>query len=103
MITRYRRVEPTGVAHQLRGLRDTVQFGPLRPMYKQARERVRSLQREYVDLWVAQLRRHRRGLTLDQARSIAHATFGLINSTPHSRLLPDDDMRPLLRAMTSFV
>ncbi|MBF4768479.1 TetR/AcrR family transcriptional regulator [Nocardioides agariphilus] len=64
-----------------------------------ARERVRSLQREYVDLWAAQLRRLRRGLTLDQARSIAHATFGLINSTPHSRLLPDDAMRPLLREM----
>lgn len=68
-----------------------------------ARERVRSLQREYVDLWASQLRRlHHdldRDLDLDQARAMAHAAFGLINSTPHSALLPDDQMRDLLRGM----
>lgn len=68
-----------------------------------ARERVRSLQREYVDLWATQLRRlHHdldRDLRLDQARAMAHAAFGLINSTPHSALLPDDQMRDLLRGM----
>jgi hypothetical protein len=30
---------------------------------------------------------------------MAHATFGLINSTPHSGLLPDRDMSLLLREM----
>jgi AcrR family transcriptional regulator len=65
----------------------------------EARERVRSLQREYVDLWAAQLRRRRRPLTLAEARAMAHATFGLINSTPHSSLLPADAMRDLLRDM----
>ena len=30
---------------------------------------------------------------------MAHATFGLINSTPHSSLLPPEDMRDLLREM----
>lgn len=68
-----------------------------------ARERVRSLQREYVDLWATQLRRlHHEldsDLRLDQARAMAHAAFGLINSTPHSALLPDEQMRDLLRGM----
>ena len=64
-----------------------------------ARERVRSLQREYVDLWAAQLRLRHDGLALDQARAMAHAAFGLLNSTPHSSRLPADAMRALLRDM----
>lgn len=64
-----------------------------------AREQVRSLQREYVDLWAGQLRGAHPGLDLDRARAMAHATFGLINSTPHSDLLPVEQMRALLRAM----
>jgi AcrR family transcriptional regulator len=64
-----------------------------------ARERVRRLQREYVDLWAAQLRSLRPGLDRDRARAMAHVAFGLINSTPHSGLLPDDAMRDLLRDM----
>jgi AcrR family transcriptional regulator len=65
----------------------------------EARERVRSLQREYVDLWAEQLRRRHRGLALDQARAMAHAAFGLINSTPHSSLLRREAMHALLRDM----
>ena len=65
----------------------------------EARERVRSLQREYVDLWAAQLRRQHRRVALDEARAMAHATFGLINSTPHSSRLPSEAMRTLLREM----
>jgi len=64
-----------------------------------ARERVRSLQRAYVDLWAEQLRRRHPGLTVDRGRAMAHATFGLINSTPHSSLLPTQEMRDLLREM----
>ena len=65
----------------------------------EARERVRTLQREYVDLWAAQLRLVHSGLTGDRARAMAHAAFGLINSTPHSGLLPDTAMRRLLSDM----
>ena len=65
----------------------------------EARERVRSLQREYVDLWATQLQRLHPGLALDRGRAMAHATFGLINSTPHSSLLPAVDMHELLSAM----
>lgn len=65
----------------------------------EARERVRALQREYVDLWAAQLRRLHPDLDLEAARAMAHAAFGLINSTPHSGLLPDLPMHGLLRQM----
>ena len=65
----------------------------------EARERVRGLQRAYVDLWATQLRSHEPGLGLDHARARAHAVFGLINSTPHSSLLPTGDMRDLLTRM----
>ena len=64
-----------------------------------ARERVRTLQREYVDVWAAQLRRLHRGLHTDRARAMAHAAFGLINSTPHSGLIPDEAMRGVLHRM----
>jgi AcrR family transcriptional regulator len=65
----------------------------------EARERVRSLQREYVDLWAEQLRRRDAGLAMDEARAMAHATFGLINSTPHSSLLTPPAMHDLLVRM----
>jgi AcrR family transcriptional regulator len=65
----------------------------------EARERVRALQREYVDVWAAQLRRAHPGLRPDRARAMAHVAFGLINSTPHSALLPADQMRELLTHM----
>jgi AcrR family transcriptional regulator len=64
-----------------------------------ARERVRHLQREYVDIWAGQLRRLHRGLHTDRARAMAHAAFGLINSTPHTRLLSDEAMRGVLHRM----
>ncbi len=66
---------------------------------RQARERVRSLQREYVDLWAQQLTRRRPELSPVQAQAMAHAAFGLINSTPHSTRLPPDAMHALLREM----
>ena len=64
-----------------------------------AREQVRRLQREYVDLWAERLREVHPGLRPDSARAMAHAAFGLINSTPHSALLPDVRMRELLTKM----
>ena len=64
-----------------------------------AREQVRSLQREYVDLWAAELRLVNDALDLPTARAMAHVAFGLINSTPHSALLPDVQMRALLSRM----
>ena len=65
----------------------------------EAREQVRALQREYVDLWAAELQLLHPRLELATARAMAHAAFGLINSTPHSSLLPDATMRELLTRM----
>lgn len=65
----------------------------------EARERVRDLQRAYVDVWAAQLERVHSGLRTDRARAMAHAAFGLLNSTPHSALIPDAQMHDLLRGM----
>lgn len=49
----------------------------------EARE-VRRLQRAYVELWVAVLHEIDPELSLLEARTRAHAVFGLLNSTPHS-------------------
>ena len=64
-----------------------------------ARDQVRTLQRTYVDLWAEQLQRRHQGLDLEQARAMAHAAFGLLNSTPRSALLPDEPMHDLLCRM----
>ena len=66
-----------------------------------ARERVRSLQRAYVELWVGSLRRVHRTLDDDHARTMAHAAFGLINSTPHSTFLDEPAMATLLEEMAA--
>ena len=66
---------------------------------QEARERVRGLQLEYVDLWADQLRAHQPDLAPAAARSTAHAVFGLINSTPHIGRLPDPQLRELLRRL----
>jgi AcrR family transcriptional regulator len=66
-----------------------------------ARERVRSLQRAYVELWVGFLRRTHQGLDEAHARTMAHAAFGLINSTPHSTFLDEPAMATLLEEMTA--
>jgi AcrR family transcriptional regulator len=64
-----------------------------------ARERVRTLQRRYVELWVDQLRELHRELPPRRGRAMAHAAFGLINSTPHSAMLSETQMRALLEEM----
>ena len=65
----------------------------------EAREKVRTLQRKYVDLWAAQLRKLSPDLTPTEARVRAHAAFGLLNSTPHSAFLPEARMREVLHEM----
>lgn len=46
--------------------------------------RVRAVQRHYVELWVAVLARRDPNADIPALRVRAHATFGLMNSTPHS-------------------
>ncbi|MET0901091.1 MAG: TetR/AcrR family transcriptional regulator [Mycobacterium sp.] len=49
-----------------------------------ALRQVRRSQRQYVEVWVRVLREVHPSLAEDDARLTAHATFGLINSTPYS-------------------
>ena len=65
----------------------------------EARERVRALQRAYVDVWATQLRRYDPALSPETSRTRAHVLFGLLNSTPHSGRLPDQQMHDVLRDM----
>jgi AcrR family transcriptional regulator len=46
---------------------------------------VRRLQRRYVELWVDQIQLLRREESVETARTMAHAVFGLLNSTPRLR------------------
>ena len=46
---------------------------------------VRRLQRRYVELWVDQIQRVRQNETAETARIMAHAVFGMLNSTPRLR------------------
>lgn len=67
-----------------------------------AKRQVRRAQRQYVEIWVDVLRRLNGALTEADARLMAHATFGLLNSTPYS-VKPgsvSDSSRGVLRAMT---
>jgi len=65
---------------------------------------VRTLQRNYVELWVDVLARLHPETDAAELRMRAHATFGLINSTPHSvrshgRKIAARSARPLLEGM----
>jgi len=68
----------------------------------EARERVRSLQRAYVDVWAEQLRLCHPQLTGKEAQARVHATFGLLNSTPHSAFLTREEMAGVLSQMARF-
>lgn len=62
-----------------------------------ARERVRALQRAYVQRWVGVLTAMS-DLTRDQATVRVHAVFGMLNSTPYVvRRKPEDVIRSQLR------
>ena len=67
----------------------------------EARQKVRETQRKYVEVWVKQLRAIHPDLTPKQGRARVHATFGLLNSTPHSSFLPTEEMRVLLAGMAA--
>jgi hypothetical protein len=64
-----------------------------------AREQVRTLQLEYVDLWADQLLAVHPDLARDDCLAMAHAAFGLINSTPHSAVISEPRLRTLLTEM----
>lgn len=71
---------------------------------EQDQDAVRTLQRSYVEVWVDVLARLHPATDISELRMRAHATFGLINSTPHSvrshgRKVAAGTARPLLESM----
>ncbi len=58
-----------------------------------AKRQVRKAQRQYVEIWVDVLRRLDDTRSETDARLMAHAAFGLLNSTPHS-VKPGGGKRP---------
>lgn len=77
----------------------TVQERDLGNLADPDRRRVRALQRRYVEVWVQAIRDTTPRLDEPAARAAAHAVFGLINSTPHSRHLGREGMATMLRDM----
>jgi AcrR family transcriptional regulator len=70
-----------------------------------AKRQVRRSQRQYVEIWVDVLRRLDPSRSETDARTMAHAAFGLMNSTPHSVTAggarkQEESSRTVLRAMT---
>ncbi|OBF36105.1 TetR family transcriptional regulator [Mycobacterium sp. ACS1612] len=70
-----------------------------------AKRQVRKAQRQYVEIWVGVLRQLNDSLSEEDARLMAHAAFGLLNSTPHSvkphtAKTAEASSRSVLRAMT---
>ena len=63
------------------------------------RKEVRSLQLAYIDVWVDTLRTLRTDLDPAEARAAVQATFGLLNSTPHSARISESAMRTRLARM----
>ena len=78
----------------------TVQSRDLECLAEPERAKVRSLQREYTEAWVETVKRL--APSVDRLRALAgvHATFGLINSTPHSARLDRDEMSDVLQSMS---
>ncbi|WP_111510217.1 TetR/AcrR family transcriptional regulator [Mycobacterium kyogaense] len=86
-----------------------IQDRDLNSLPASATRQVRRAQRQYVEVWVGVLRRRRPKLSEASARVMAHATFGLLNSTAHT-VKPattksaikttEATLRTVLRAMT---
>lgn len=67
-----------------------------------AKRQVRRAQRQYVEIWVEVIRRLHGNLSEADARLMAHAAFGLLNSTPYSvtPAMAAESSRSVLQAMT---
>lgn len=63
------------------------------------RRAVRELQLAYIDIWVDTVQHLRSDLDAAEARAAVQATFGLINSTPHSARISESAMADRLAGM----
>ncbi|MGH1526245.1 SACE_7040 family transcriptional regulator [Leifsonia sp. L25] len=81
-----------------------VQDRDLDALAPEDRRAVRTLQRRYIELWMRVLGELHPSLAPDELRVRVQATFGLINSTPHSARAgaahtTDASVRPVLERM----
>ena len=76
-----------------------IQDRDLPSMTPESARAVRRTQRQYVELWVMKIRATNTELSESEARTRAHAVFGLLNSTPHSARSVTASTRSTLRAM----
>ena len=74
----------------------SVQFRDLGVLPEDRRHRVRALQREYAETWVAALHRARPELDEQVVRARVHAVFGLLNSAPWLPAMGDEQLRRTL-------
>lgn len=79
----------------------TVHFRDLVHARPDDEARVRSIQHDYVEVWRDALHAHDPALEPSTTLAAVHATFGLINSTPHSGRLPREAMLDLLSEMAT--
>ena len=79
----------------------SVQFRDLGSLPAAPRHEVRTLQREYAELWVDALVRLRPDLTTIDARAHVHAVFGLLNSSPRLPAMAEAELRRVLTGMAS--
>lgn len=79
----------------------SVQFRDLGSLPAGPRHEVRTLQREYAELWVDALVRLRPDLTTIDARAHVHAVFGLLNSSPRLPAMAEAELRRVLTGMAS--
>ena len=77
----------------------TVQSRDLDCLSEVDQQRVRDLQRAYVELWVDAATRTNPRVPRRRARAGVHVVFGLMNSTPFSARLAREEMHQLLTNM----
>lgn len=77
-----------------------IQWRELANLHGPDRRTVRELQRDYIDVWAANLLRVRPDITLSTAISATVGVFGLINSTPFAlRRTTPERLTPTLREL----
>lgn len=79
----------------------SVQFRDLGSLPAGPRHEVRSLQREYAELWVDALVRVRPDLSSIEARAHVHAVFGLLNASPRLPSMAEAELRRVLTVMAA--
>ncbi|MGH8791827.1 MAG: TetR/AcrR family transcriptional regulator [Stackebrandtia sp.] len=77
-----------------------LQLHELDRLPEEPRREIRRLQRAYVEEWVTVLRQLRPELSDEAARVLAHAGFGLMNSTPFLRRETPTDRAETARILT---